>query len=142
MGGIILFIDKVPILWKTFITKCVSLSTMEAEYVTLAEASKEVMWLKNIIEECKELEIEGMDLKEINIFFDNQAAIDFSKSSIENSRTRHVDVKYHFLRNLVYDEISVLQHINSKYNLADVFTKHLVKKELDGFCEEIFVKNE
>ncbi|GFW93622.1 retrovirus-related Pol polyprotein from transposon TNT 1-94 [Trichonephila clavipes] len=50
MGGFITFIDETPISWRTFKQKSVSLSTMEAEYVSLTEAAKEFIWLKNVID--------------------------------------------------------------------------------------------
>ncbi|GFV41180.1 retrovirus-related Pol polyprotein from transposon TNT 1-94 [Trichonephila clavipes] len=100
MGGFITFIDETPISWRTFKQKSVSLSTMEAEYVSLTEAAKEFIWLKNVIDN-KSLNLE---LSENVMFCDNQAAISFSKSPVENYRTKHIDVRYHFLRNLIYDK--------------------------------------
>ncbi|GFW63344.1 retrovirus-related Pol polyprotein from transposon TNT 1-94 [Trichonephila clavipes] len=100
MGGFITFIDETPISWRTFKQKSVSLSTMEAEYVSLTEAAKEFIWLKNVIDN-KSL---NLDLSENVMFCDNQAAISFSKSPVENYRTKHIDVRYHFLRNLIYDK--------------------------------------
>ncbi|GFW95986.1 retrovirus-related Pol polyprotein from transposon TNT 1-94 [Trichonephila clavipes] len=101
MGGFITFIDETPISSRTFKQKSVSLSTMEAEYVSLTEAAKEFIWLKNVIDN-KSLNLE---LSENVMFCDNQAAISFSKSPVENYRTKHIDVRYHFLRNLIYDKI-------------------------------------
>ncbi|GFT10698.1 retrovirus-related Pol polyprotein from transposon TNT 1-94 [Trichonephila clavipes] len=101
MGGFITFIDETPISWRTFKQKSVSLSTMEAEYVSLTEAAKEFIWLKNVIDN-KSLNLE---LSENVMFCDNQAAISFSKSPVENYRTKHIDVRYHFLRNLIYDKV-------------------------------------
>ncbi|GFV04613.1 retrovirus-related Pol polyprotein from transposon TNT 1-94 [Trichonephila clavipes] len=100
MGGFITFIDETPISSRTFKQKSVSLSTMEAEYVSLTEAAKEFIWLKNVIDN-KSLNLE---LSENVMFCDNQAAISFSKSPVENYRTKHIDVRYHFLRNLIYDK--------------------------------------
>ncbi|GFY25481.1 retrovirus-related Pol polyprotein from transposon TNT 1-94 [Trichonephila clavipes] len=100
MGGFITFIDETPISSRTFKQKSVSLSTMEAEYVSLTEAAKEFIWLKNVIDN-KSLNLE---LSENVMFCDNQAAISYSKSPVENCRTKHIDVRYHFLRNLIYDK--------------------------------------
>ncbi|GFW75876.1 retrovirus-related Pol polyprotein from transposon TNT 1-94 [Trichonephila clavipes] len=100
MGGFITFIDETPISSRTFKQKSVSLSTIEAEYVSLTEAAKEFIWLKNEIDN-KSLNLE---LSENVMFCDNQAAISFSKSPVENYRTKHIDVRYHFLRNLIYDK--------------------------------------
>ncbi|GFS81546.1 copia protein [Trichonephila clavipes] len=119
MGGFITFIDETPISWRTFKQKSVSLSTMEAEYVSLTEAAKEFNWLNNVIDN-KSLNLE---LSENVMFCDNQAAISFSKSPVENYRTKHIDVRYHFLRNLIYDKVFQIKYIGTKNNLADIFTK-------------------
>ncbi|GFW19304.1 retrovirus-related Pol polyprotein from transposon TNT 1-94 [Trichonephila clavipes] len=110
MGGFITFIDETPISWRTFKQKSVSLSTMEAEYVSLTEAAKEFIWLKNVIDN-KSLNLE---LSENVMFCDNQAAISFSKSPVENYRTKHIDVRYHFLRNLIYDK-NYPTHLEKEY---------------------------
>ncbi|GFS98518.1 hypothetical protein TNCV_3478941 [Trichonephila clavipes] len=80
MGGFITFIDETPISSRTFKQKSVSLSTMEAEYVSLTEAAKEFIWLKNVIDN-KSLNLE---LSENVMFCDNQAATSYSKSPVEN----------------------------------------------------------
>ncbi|GBM89903.1 Retrovirus-related Pol polyprotein from transposon RE1 [Araneus ventricosus] len=80
IGGYILFLDETPISWGTFKQRCVSLSTMEAEYVTLTEAAKELIWIKNVLNnECLNL-----NLKNCLLYCDNQAAISFSNSPFEN----------------------------------------------------------
>ncbi|GBM92498.1 Retrovirus-related Pol polyprotein from transposon TNT 1-94 [Araneus ventricosus] len=80
IGGYILFLDETPISWRTFKQRCVSLSTMEAEYVTLMEAAKELIWIKNVLNnECLNL-----NLKDCLLYCDNQAAIGFSNSPFEN----------------------------------------------------------
>ncbi|GFU75339.1 retrovirus-related Pol polyprotein from transposon TNT 1-94 [Trichonephila clavipes] len=79
MGGFITFVDETPISSRTFKQKSVSLSTMEAEYVSLTEAAKEFIWLKNVINN-KSL---NLDLSENVMFCDNQAAISFSKSPVK-----------------------------------------------------------
>ncbi|GFS93081.1 retrovirus-related Pol polyprotein from transposon TNT 1-94 [Trichonephila clavipes] len=110
MGGFITFIDETPISWRTFKQKSVSLSTMEAEYVSLTEAAKEFIWLKNVIDN-KSLNLE---LSENVMFCDNQAAISYSKSPVENYRTKHIDVRYHFLRNWIYDKVFQIKYIGTK----------------------------
>ncbi|GFX42653.1 retrovirus-related Pol polyprotein from transposon TNT 1-94 [Trichonephila clavipes] len=138
MGGFITFIDETPISSRTFKQKSVSLSTMEAEYVSLTEAAKEFIWLKNVINN-KSLNLE---LSENVMFCDNQAAISYSKSPVENYRTKHIDVRYHFLRNLIYDKVFQIKYIGTKNNLADIFTKPMVKEKLLEFCRKLFLFRE
>ncbi|GFX90384.1 retrovirus-related Pol polyprotein from transposon TNT 1-94 [Trichonephila clavipes] len=117
MGGFITFIDETAISWRTFKQKSVSLSTMEAEYVSLTEAAKEFIWLKNVIDN-KSLNLE---LSENVMFCDNQAAISFSKSPVENYRTKHIDVRYHFLRNLIYDKTARGGRVRSTTPAEDIY---------------------
>lgn len=106
---------------------------MEAEYVTLTDAAKELIWIKNVLEN-KSL---NLDLKECTLLCDNQAAISFSNSPVENLRTKHIHIKYLFLRKLVFDKEFKLKYISSKLNLADPFTKPQAKEQLVTFCKKI-----
>ncbi|GBM79268.1 Retrovirus-related Pol polyprotein from transposon TNT 1-94 [Araneus ventricosus] len=138
MGGLILFAGKSPIVWRTFKQKCVSLSTLEAEYVSLTEAAKELVWILRILKELRDLGILKLNF-EGHLLCDNQAAINFSRSSIENHRTKHIDIKYHFVRNLILEKLFTLKYVNTKSNLADLFTKPLPKAGLKSLIDKIFV---
>ncbi|GBN81925.1 Retrovirus-related Pol polyprotein from transposon TNT 1-94 [Araneus ventricosus] len=81
IGGLILFIDNSPIIWKTFKQKCVSLSTMKSEYVSLCESAKELVWIIRIFKEFEILNVIKTNVTSY-LFCDNQAAIDFSKSPV------------------------------------------------------------
>lgn len=74
---------------------------METESVTLTKAAKELMWLKSVLEN----ESLNLWLDECLLCYDNQAAIRFSVCLIENAWTKHIDIKHHFLQNLVYNNI-------------------------------------
>lgn len=138
MGGLILFAGESPIVWRTFKQKCVSLSTLEAEYVSLTEAAKELVWILRILKELRDLGILKLNF-EGHLLCDNQAAINFSRSSIENHRTKHIDIKYHFVRNLILEKLFTLKYVNTKSNLADLFTKPLPKVGLKSLIDKIFV---
>ncbi|GFU49240.1 retrovirus-related Pol polyprotein from transposon TNT 1-94 [Trichonephila clavipes] len=91
IGGLILMMHNVPISWRTFKHKCVSLSTMEAEYISLTEAAKEIIWIQNVINECNLMP--KLNYSELPLIYcDNQAAINFSRLPVENHRTKHIDV--------------------------------------------------
>lgn len=70
---------------------------------------------------------------------DNQAAIKFVKSPIENSRSKHIDVKLLFIRDLIYKEVFHVQYVQSKFNLSDGFTKPMTKAQLDDFLQKFFM---
>jgi hypothetical protein len=138
IGGQIIFVDKSPIAWRTFKEKCISLSTMEAEFVAMTEAAKELLWFDRILNECITRKIvRSPKLKSI-LYVDNMAAIDFVNSPIENYKTKHIDVKLFFIRDLIYKDTFNIHHICSKNNLADAFTKPLSSFDLNKFKEKVF----
>lgn len=138
MGGQIVMLGNSPVDWRTFKEKCVSLSTMESEFVAMTETAKNLVWFDRILRECRSKQI--IRDKGVNSILnvDNQAAIDFVKSPIENYRSKHIDVKLFFVRDLVYQEAFELKFVRSKYNLADIFTKPLAKFDLLRFVNGIF----
>lgn len=137
MGGLILFVGEAPVLWRTFKQNCVSLSTLESEYVSLTEAVKELVWVIRIFKEFNKVKVLNINF-DAHLYCDNQAAINFSKSTIENHRTKHIDVKFHFIRGLVLENLFSLEYVNTKLNLADIFTKPLPKVGLKGVVQKIF----
>lgn len=139
MGGQIIFLDKSPIMWRTFKQKSVSLSTMESEFIAMTETAKELLWYDRILNECSTKEIFNNSKSKSLLFVDNTATIDFIKSPIENHRTKHIDVKLFFIRDLYYKDIFEIKHIRSKENIADPFTKPLTKFDLNKFQNRIFV---
>lgn len=138
MNGQIIFIDKVPVSWRSFKQKSVCLSSMESEFVSLTETAKELIWLQRILKECEKFKLVTLNNTVSKLLVDNQAAINFVKSPIENCRTKHVDIKFFFVRDLLYKELFDIKYIQSKANLADIFTKPLTKAELQKFRDNIF----
>lgn len=63
----------------------------------------------------------------VNIFCDNTSAINISKNLVLHARTKHIELKYHFLREKVQNKEVLLQHVSSKEQLEDIFTKPLPK---------------
>ncbi|UYV78997.1 hypothetical protein LAZ67_17000580, partial [Cordylochernes scorpioides] len=76
--------------WRSKKQNCVSLSTMESEYIVLAQTTKEILWIAQILENLKCLTNAS---RPITIFCDNRAAIEFSKNNIENNRSKHIDIR-------------------------------------------------
>ncbi|GFX09414.1 retrovirus-related Pol polyprotein from transposon TNT 1-94 [Trichonephila clavipes] len=138
MGGQFICLGNAPITWRTFKEKSVSLSTMEAEFMSMVECIKEITWLDNIMNECASRDVVKYRSKPV-LLADNQAAIDFLKSPIENYHTKHIEVRYHYVRDLFYKDLFEVKYVKSKANLADIFTKPLTQNELNNFVENVFV---
>ena len=94
-----------------------SLSTMKAEYMAATEAAKEAIWLQGLVEDL------GLAQEQIDVYFDSQSAIHLAKNQVYHARTKHIDVRYHFIREIMEDGEIQLQKIGTKHNPADMLTK-------------------
>lgn len=138
LGGQLVLFDRAPISWRTFKHRCVSLSTMESELISMTESAKELLWYDRIISECFRKGILTGPKAESILFVDNMATIDFVKSPIENNRSKHIDVRLFFVRDLIYKDVFKVNYIPSKRNLADNFTKAQTRCELNNFIDILF----
>ena len=96
-----------------------SLSTTEAEYIAAGLACAQVLWMRHT------LKYYGINLGTSPIMVDNQSAICLSKNPVQHSRTKHIDVRHHFLDDHVTRKDIILEYVESSKQLADIFTKPL-----------------
>ncbi|CAK9827765.1 Retrovirus-related Pol polyprotein from transposon TNT 1-94 [Anthophora retusa] len=122
--GNVLILSGGPISWKAKKQPSVALSTMEAEYTALAEVSREVIYIIRLLSHM------GFDkyvTKPIKILCDNQSAIKLAKDAIYHKRSKHIDIKYHFTRELIEQKEITVEYIKTDSMIADIFTKALTK---------------
>ena len=67
----------------------------------------------------------------LTLYYDNLSVINISKNPIQHSRTKHIDIRHHFVRDLVEEEVVTLEHVDTKEQLADIFTKALDAKQFE-----------
>ncbi|XP_050241952.1 secreted RxLR effector protein 161-like [Quercus robur] len=106
--------------WSSKKQPIVTLSTTEAEFVVATACACQAIWLKKILEELQFKE-DGPIL----IYCDNSSAIKLSKNPVLHGRSKHIDVKYHFLRDLTNDGVINLVYCRSEDQVADIQTKPL-----------------
>nr|GEV01876.1 retrovirus-related Pol polyprotein from transposon TNT 1-94 [Tanacetum cinerariifolium] len=99
-------------------------SDAEAEYMAIAEAGKELVWLKNFLEELDRAQTE------CRLFCDNQSAIHLAKNLVFHSRTKHIKIRYHYILELVSEGTLSLKKILGAKNPADMLTKVVTTKKL------------
>ena len=107
--------------WFSRTQKCVTLSTSEAEYVALGDVVKELLFLRQV----GRFMIPGKGMPCFSVFEDNQGALQLSKNPVSNSNSKHIDVRHHFLRELVRQGDIIVNHVPSEYQHADILTKIL-----------------
>ncbi|CAJ2660326.1 unnamed protein product [Trifolium pratense] len=126
-SGYLFMLGSGAISWSSRKQPIVTLSTTEAEFVAAASCSCQCVWLGNVL---KHLRISQKNTTIINC--DNSSSIKLSKNPILHGRCKHIDVRFHFLRDLAKDGIIELVHCRTQDQLADIMTKPL---KLDTFCD-------
>jgi transposase InsO family protein len=105
--------------WLSKKQEVVASSSTEAEYIALSRTAKEGKWLNILAQEL------GVSNVPITIFEDNQSAIKLAENHILNDRSKHIDVRYHFIREEVEKNNFIIQHIPTNFQTADILTKSL-----------------
>lgn len=118
--GIFCFLNGGPVSWSSHRQDYVPLSSTEAEYVTASAATKAVMWFRQLLGDI------GLEQKSpTTLLCDNQGAISLMKNSGHQARTKHIDVKYHHIRNMVKEGVIHIEYIHTSQQLAEILTKPL-----------------
>ncbi|XP_071724406.1 uncharacterized mitochondrial protein AtMg00810-like [Rutidosis leptorrhynchoides] len=97
----------------------VSLSTAEAEYISASSCCAQLLWMKQMMKEY------GLEQGVLTIYCDNTSAISISKNSVQHSKTKHIQVRHHFIRELVEGKKVTVEYVSTEKQLADIFTKSL-----------------
>ena len=102
----------------------VALSTTEVEYIAALHACKEAVWLKGLIGEFGRLQ------DNIKMFCDSQSAIHLAKNPAYHSKSKHIPIKYHFVRQVIIERGISLNKVHTKENCAHMFTKPVLLEKL------------
>ncbi|EOY26457.1 Copia-like retrotransposable element, putative [Theobroma cacao] len=112
-----------PFSWNSHKQSIVAQSLAESEYVAAAEAAYQALWLRKLLMDIKFEQKFPTDL-----FIDNKSAISIVKNPVWHGKTKHINVKYHAVRDIVEKNEINVQYCPSELQLADIFTKPFQKK--------------
>ena len=135
--GFIINYAGCPLTWSSKLQTEIALSTVEAEYIALSQALREVICLMQLAKEMKSRKIPLLgDTKttvKCNAFEDNTGALELAKVPKMRPRTKHINIKYHHFRDHVQQGTITVTHVSTEEQLADIFTKPL--------CTALFLKH-
>nr|GEV44026.1 retrovirus-related Pol polyprotein from transposon TNT 1-94 [Tanacetum cinerariifolium] len=118
-GGIQFLGGDKLVSWSSKKQDCTSMSSAKAEYVSLSTCCAQVLWMRT------QLTYYGFHFDKIPMYCNSKAAIAISCNPVQHSRTKHIDVRYHFIKEKVEKGIVELFFVGTEYQLADLFTKAL-----------------
>lgn len=133
--GYKIYMNGALISWKSKSGKSVTLSSTEAEYFACSEAAKEVMFIKNVLETM------GIEVKlPMIIKVDNTGAIYLANNYTAGQRTKHIDIRVHYVREYIHDGIIKIEFVRSENNDADILTKNTTEELFKFHSEKNVVK--
>jgi len=136
-SGFLFVLSSGAVSWSSKKQHVVTLSTTEAEFIVTASCAYQAVWLRRMLENLDHTSAGAMI-----IYCDNSSTIKLSKNPVMHGRSKHIDVRFHFLHDLTRDGVVTLLHCRSQDQLADIMTKPLPRivfkklRMLMGVCED------
>ena len=119
--------------WMSKKQNSISLSTAEAEYIAARSCCSQLLWMKKLLGDY------GLSHETMVVYCDNSSAIDISKNPVQHSKTKQIEITYHFIRDLVERKVVDLEYIPTKRQNANIFTKPLDRSMFESFRQVIGV---
>uniref|UniRef100_A0A2N9GG47 CCHC-type domain-containing protein n=1 Tax=Fagus sylvatica TaxID=28930 RepID=A0A2N9GG47_FAGSY len=133
--GYVFTLSGGPICWKSTLQSIVAMSTIEAEYMAVAKAAKEALWLKGLVKEL------GLNQGGVQMHCDSQSAIYLAKNQVYHARTKHIDVRFHKIRELIVTGDIVLEKVHTLENAADMLTKPVTTTKFKHYLDLVNVSS-
>jgi hypothetical protein len=134
-SGLFFFLGSRPISWQSQKQKIVSLSSCEAEYIAGTGAVCQGVWLARLLGELTD-----EDTRKFELFIDNKSAISLSKNPVFHDRSKHIDLRYHFIRECAEVGKVEVKYVNTEEQLADILTKPLGRIRFQELRSKIGMK--
>ena len=133
-GGWIFNLGGSPVSWSSKRQATVALSSCEAEYMAASEATKEAIWIRNLVQEFQLPMFKNLT---IPIAIDNNSAMKLSKNPEFHARTKHIAMRHHFIREKVAQKEVQVHRVDTKNNLADLLTKGLPRPRFQELIQKM-----
>lgn len=130
------YLNESIITWVSQKQRCVALSSCEAEFMATTTASCQGIWLRNLLSQ-----ITSDSIGPIVLCIENKSAIDLAKNPMFQGRSKHIDIRFHFIRECVEQGDVVLKHVSSTCQHVDIMTKALATTNFEKMHQLLGVEN-
>ncbi|GJT84192.1 retrovirus-related pol polyprotein from transposon TNT 1-94 [Tanacetum coccineum] len=127
-SGSMQFLGDRLISWSSKRQKSVAISSTEAEYIALSGCCAQILWMRSQLTDY------GFGFNKIPMYYDNKSAIALCCNNVQHSRSKHIDIIFHFIKEHVENGVIKLYFVITEYQLADIFTKALTPETLKQLC--------
>ncbi|GJV21981.1 retrotransposon protein, putative, ty1-copia subclass [Tanacetum coccineum] len=111
--------------WSSKRQKSAAISSTKAEYIALSGCCAQVLWMRSQLTDY------GLGFNKIPMYYDNKSAIALCCNNVQHSRSKHIDIRFHFIKEQVENGVVELYFVNTEYQLADIFTKSLDRERIE-----------
>ncbi|GJS69872.1 retrovirus-related pol polyprotein from transposon TNT 1-94 [Tanacetum coccineum] len=111
--------------WSSKRQKSAAISSTEAEYIALSGCCAQILWMRSQLTDY------GFGFNKIPMYCDNKSAIALCCNNVQHSRSKHIDIRFHFIKEHVENGVIELYFVNTEYQLADIFTKALGRNRIE-----------
>nr|GEX13371.1 retrovirus-related Pol polyprotein from transposon TNT 1-94 [Tanacetum cinerariifolium] len=123
-SGSLQFLGDRLISWSSKRQKSASISSTEAEYIAFSGCCAQILWMRSQLIDY------GLGFKKIPMYYDNKSVIALCCNNVQHSKSKHIDIRYHFINEHVENRVIELYFVNTEYQLADLFTKALGRERI------------
>ncbi|GKD83347.1 retrovirus-related pol polyprotein from transposon TNT 1-94, partial [Tanacetum coccineum] len=129
------FLGDKLVSWSSKKQKSTAISSTESEYIALSSCCAQILWMRSQLTDY------GFTFKKISLYCDNKSAIALCCNNVQHSRAKHIDVRYHFIKERVENGIVELYFLRTEYQLADIFTKPLPRERFNFLIEKLGMRS-
>nr|GFA32361.1 hypothetical protein [Tanacetum cinerariifolium] len=134
-SGSLQFLGDRLISWSSKRQKSVSISSTKAEYIALSGCCAQILWIRS------QLTNYGLGFNKILMYCDNKSAISLCCNNVQHSRSKHIDIRYHFIKEHVENGVIELYFVNTEYQLADIFSKALSRERIEFLINKLGMRS-
>nr|GEY31579.1 hypothetical protein [Tanacetum cinerariifolium] len=129
------FLGDKLVSWSSKKQKYIGISSTKAEYIALSRCCAQILWMRSQLKDY------GFQFNNIPLYCDNKSEIALCCNSVQHLRAKHIDVRYYFMKEQVENGIVKLYFVQTKYQLADIFTKPLPRERFNFLIEKLGIKS-
>ncbi|GJT41072.1 retrovirus-related pol polyprotein from transposon TNT 1-94 [Tanacetum coccineum] len=121
--------------WSSKRQKSAAISNTEAEYIALSGCCAQVLWMRSQLTDY------GLGFNKIPMYYDNKSAIVLCCNNVQHSRSKHIDIRFHFIKEHVENGVVELYFVNTEYELEDIFTKALGRERIKFLINKLGMRS-
>ncbi|GJV00164.1 retrovirus-related pol polyprotein from transposon TNT 1-94 [Tanacetum coccineum] len=115
--------------------KSAAISSTEAEYIALSDCCAQVLWMRSQLTDY------GLGFNKILMYCDNKSTITLCCNNVQHSRSKHIDIRYHFIKEQVENGVVELYFVRTEYQLAEIFTKALCRERIEFLIDKLRMRS-